>query len=120
MLTYPQIDKNQYNRWKQTSSPENGTVANYIPIKTDWTKHANGIRKHGSSSVYNCDSGSTWYAAIGQKGYWEQSTDKWIPAANEQSTKETELWIRIDNLTNDQFIKLFNNQYLQAYAIQEI
>ena len=120
MLTYPQIDGNQYNRWKQTSSPENNTVVNYIPIKTDWTKHANGIRRTNGTAIYNCDSGSTWYAAIGQKDYWQQSTDKWIPAANEQSTKETELWVRIDNLTNNQFIKLFNNQYLQAYAIQEI
>ena len=54
-----------YNRWIQTSSPNSGSVSGFKPITTTWTAHNYGLRKHGSSCVYNCDSGDTWYAPIG-------------------------------------------------------
>jgi hypothetical protein len=65
MLTYPSLSNTDYNRWTQTSSPNAGTVTGYTPVKIAWTAHSAGIRKHGGSSYYNCDSGSTWYAPIG-------------------------------------------------------
>jgi hypothetical protein len=59
-----------YNRWIQTSSPNSNTVTGFKPITTAWTAHNSGIRKHGTACVYNCDSGGTWYAPIGQLSTW--------------------------------------------------
>ena len=67
MLTYPKLSSTGYNRWKQTSSPNENTSVNYTPISIAWSTHAGGIRKKGGDSVYNCDNvgSTTWYAAIG-------------------------------------------------------
>ena len=81
-----------YNRWQQTSSPDASAVAGFQPIQTSWPAHNAGIRKHGTACVYNCDSGDTWYAPIGQTAIWEGG----IPAANGNMQLETELWMRID------------------------
>jgi hypothetical protein len=84
MLTYPQLSEDDYNRWRQTSSPNESASVNYIPISTSWTDHAGGIRKTGSSSVYNCDTvgSTTWYAAIGQTQMWDSAKNNYIPGAN--------------------------------------
>ena len=97
MLTYPNLGltlgtSEKYNRWTQTSSPNATSVTDYTPISISWSAHSAGIRKHGSACLYNCDSGSTWYAPIGQYSAWEGG----IPAANGEMATETELWVRID------------------------
>lgn len=98
MLTYPDLSADSYNRWIQTSSPNDTTVTGFKAITTAWSGHNGGIRKHGGSCVYDCDTGNTWYAPIGQTAQWEVSSNKYIPSANSTSQKETELWVRIDNL----------------------
>lgn len=64
-----------------------------------WTAHNAGLRKHGTNCIYNCDTGETWYAPIGQLGHgnWN-GAGSMIPAANNANTSQTELWVRIDNL----------------------
>jgi hypothetical protein len=94
----PIINTSGYNRWSQTSSPNNSTVSGYSSIANTWPSHNAGIRQHGSNCLYNCDSGGTWYAPIGQKATWEEGTMRAIPAANGNSSLATELWVRIDNL----------------------
>ena len=87
MLTYPSLSETLYNRWKQTSSPNDTSVINYIPIKIAWPAHSAGIRRHGGNCIYDCDSGSTWYAPIGQTAAWTDG--KYIPAADGISQVET-------------------------------
>lgn len=118
MLTYPRLSKTLYNRWRQSSSPNASTVTSFIPIETAWSAHNGGIRKYGSSCLYNCDTGSTWFAPIGQYGQW--TTDKYIPAADGSTQTETELWIRIDTLSSEKRISLFDDKYIQALRFYEI
>ena len=118
MLTYPRLSLTDYNRWKQTSSPNATTVTGFERIHTAWDAHNGGIRKHGSNCLYNCDTGSTWYAPIGQYAQW--TTDKYIPAADGSTQTETELWVRIDTLPPEKRISLFNDKYIQALHFYEI
>lgn len=118
MLTYPRLSLTDYNRWKQTSSPNATTVTGFEKIHTTWDTHNGGIRKHGSTCLYNCDTGSTWYAPIGQYSQW--TTDKYIPAADGSTQTETELWVRIDTLSPEKRISLFNDKYIQALHFYEI
>lgn len=118
MLTYPTLSKTLYNRWSQTSSPNASTVTGFTAITTAWSAHNAGIRKHGSACVYNCDSGSTWYAPIGQTATW--TTTQYIPAADGSSQTETELWVRIDNLPDINRISMFNNKDIQMNGLHEI
>ena len=87
----------KYNRWTQLSSPNEASVSGYTPIYISWPDHSFGIRRHGSACIYNCDSGGTWYAPIGQLGHenWN-GAGSMIPAANGANTSRTELWVRID------------------------
>lgn len=110
MLTYPKISGTLYNRWKQTSSANDTTVTGYEPIEIAWTAHSAGIRKMASSSVWNCDTGSTWYAALGQTAGWTSGDlTNQIPAANSNPTTETELWVRIDNVANAEKTKIYKD-----------
>ena len=93
-----------YNRWIQTSSPNATSVTGFKPITTAWTAHNYGIRKHGSSCVYNCDSGDTWYAPIGQTSAWEGG----IPDAAGAMQLQTELWVRIDRFTDATQFKVYD------------
>lgn len=119
MLTYPRMSSTGYNRWTQTSSPNESTVTGFSSKVGTWTQEAHsGLRKHGSACVYNCDTGSSWYAPIGQKSQW--TTGKYIPAANGESTTETELWVRIDNLPDLTKISMLEDKYIQAFEIKEL
>lgn len=118
MLTHPKISEVDYNRWTQTSSPNETTVIGFTNITAAWSQAHGGIRKHGTAAVYDCDTGDTWYAPIGQKTQW--TTGKYIPAANETSTTEIELWVRIDNLPKINKISMFNNNTVQALQIKEL
>lgn len=110
MLTYPKISGTLYNRWRQTSSANDATVTGYEPIEIAWTAHSAGIRKMASSSVWNCDSGDTWYAALGQTAGWSSGgLTNQIPAANSNPTTETELWVRIDNVANAEQTKIYKD-----------
>ena len=112
MLTYPKISDILYNRWRQTSSANASTVTGYEPIEIAWERHSAGIRKNGSSSVYNCDSGSTWYAALGQiTGWTSGSLTNQMPAANHNPTTEVELWVRIDNLSSVQKTNIYEDLF---------
>ena len=117
MLTYPRLSKTLYNRWRQTSSPNASTVTGFEPITTAWSGHNGGIRKHGGSCIYDCDTGSTWYAPIGQTAAWTDG--KYIPAADGSSQTETELWVRIDTLPALNKISMFDNKFIQAFNIYE-
>jgi hypothetical protein len=83
MLTYPRQSATAYNRWSQTSSPNSSTVTGLSKITTAWNSHFGGLRRTNGTAIYNCDTGSSWYAAIGQQGAW--TTDKDIPAADGNS-----------------------------------
>lgn len=85
-----------YNRWIQTSSPNATAVSGFKPITTTWTAHNSGIRKHGTDCVYNCDSGSTWYAPVGQIRVRKGG----IPAADGTIQTQTELWVRVDRVSS--------------------
>ena len=118
MLTHPKISASGYNRWTQTSSPNDTTVKGFHSIHCSWDKAHGGIRKHGGSCIYDCDTGDTWYAPIGQTAQW--TTGKYIPAADESSTTEIELWVRIDKLPNINKISMLDEKYVQAFEIKEI
>lgn len=118
MLTYPSLSSTLYNRWTQTSSPNTNIVTGLNKITTAWNAHNSGIRKHGSACLYNCDSGNTWYAPIGQYQTW--TSTQYIPGADGSSQTETELWVRIDNLSNLTKISMLDNKYIQAFNIYEI
>lgn len=118
MLTYPRLSKTLYNRWRQTSSPNASTVTGFTSITTAWGSHNGGLRKQGGSSLYNCDTGSTWYAPIGQYGQWTET--QYIPAADGSSQTETELWVRIDTLPDLNKISMFDNKFIQAFRIKEL
>lgn len=97
MLTYPSLSTTLYNRWSQESSPNSNTVSGLKKITTAWNNHFGGLRRTGfESTLYDCDTGSTWFAPIGQKHSWTETQD--IPAANDTSQTITELWARIDTL----------------------
>ena len=106
-----------YNRWIQTSSPNATSVSGFKPISTAWTAHHAGIRKHGSSNVYDCDSGTTWYAPIGQTATWTDT--QYIPAANGTSQTSTELWVRIDGLTNETQFNIYDDS-MTAKSFMEL
>lgn len=106
-----------YNRWIQTSSPNASAVSNFRAIETAWPKHNYGLRKNGTSSVYNCDTDSTWYTPIGQKSTW--TSTQYIPAADESSQTETELWVRIDNSADTNLLKLYDKS-ISAFDFMEI
>ena len=96
-----------YNRWIQTSDPTATATAGFFPIMTAWPLHNGGLHKQGGSTVYSCDSATTWFAAIGQLAQWTET--QYIPAANGSSQTETELWIRTDRLTNGNSLKIYND-----------
>ena len=96
-----------YNRWVQTSSPSSGTVSGFKPIETAWTAHHAGIRNMGGSAKYNCDTGGTWYAAIGQYGQWDAAGGLYIPGADGGNHRSTELWIRTDRLSNETQLNIY-------------
>jgi hypothetical protein len=113
MLTYPRLSSPSisYNRWEQTSSPNNSSVTGYAPIWLSWPATSAGIRKHGTSCVYNCDTGDTWYAPIGQYSGWTSNSATGIPVANRSSTPqlETELWVRVDKASEATKFQIYNN-----------
>lgn len=118
MLTYPRLSATAFNRWTQASSPNASTITGLRKITTAWDGHNGGIRKHGSACLYNCDTGSTWFAPIGQYSQWTDG--KYIPAADGSSQTETELWVRIDNLPKLNKISMLDKEYLQALNIYEL
>ena len=93
-----------YNRWIQTSSPTATSVSGFKPLSTSWPAHNAGIRRHGSACQYNCDSGDTWFAPIGQYTIWEGG----IPAADGTMQLQTELWVRTDRLPKEDEFRIFD------------
>ena len=123
MLTYPALSSTGYNRWRQTSSPNASSVTDYEPVpgQVSWSAHCAGLRAHNPGScIYNCDTGGTWYAPIGQLGHgnWN-GTGSMIPAANGSNTSSTELWVRIDNLPKLNKLSMFDKA-IQTPQIYEL
>lgn len=114
MLTYPALSSTEYNRWTQTSSPNATSVTGYTPIHIAWPAHSAGIRKHGSTSIYDCDSGDTWYAPIGQTSIWEGG----IPAANGNMQLQTELWVRTDKSAEATQTKIYDGTLVASNFIE--
>lgn len=120
MLNYPSLSTTLYNRWKQKSSPNESTVVGFYPITTAWSLHNAGIRKHGSATIYNCDSGTTWFAPIGQTAQWSSADNKHIPAADGSSQTSTGLWIRIDLLSPLSLARIYKNEHIVVNDYIEI
>lgn len=98
LLKHPKLSATNFNRWRQASSPNDTVVVGLQKLNTAWNTHFGGIRKGTSgTSVYNCDTGTTWFAPIGQTAGWTNSS---IPGADGSQQKEIELWVRIDLLPN--------------------
>ena len=98
LLEYPNEYPNKYNRWTQTSNPcTTSSVSNYNPIHIDWTTQNFGgilLSSEVNGSTYlKCDTGTTWFYAIGSRDSWETS----IPGPGSAVT-ETNVYIRIDNI----------------------
>lgn len=118
LLMYPRYSATLYNRWSQTGSPNTTTPGGYVRITTPWTAHAGPLRKPGGSSTYNCDNvgSTTWYAAIGQYAIWNGG----IPSAIDNNPQyETELWVRIDNLSPSQKAKIYDGNHIVGGHIYE-
>ena len=122
MLTYPKISTTQYNRWRQTSGINQSTVQDFFPIETAWPNRNGGLcLSSASNTIYDCDAhSSNWFAPIGQTGHgnWNGSGSM-IPASDTSNTSETELWVRIDNLSKLTKLSMFNGA-LQAHQIYEL
>lgn len=121
MLTYPSLSDILYNRWTQTSSANVSTVTGLNKITTAWDKYNNGIRKHNiSATVYDCSTGTVWFAPVGQCSIWDATNDRYMPAADGSSQKSTELWVRIDNLKNRDLTAKIGKNFIKANQIIEI
>lgn len=103
MLTYPKKSDIMYNRWRQTISPNadhvtSTTGTGYETIHTDFTNYAGPITRvvsgYTTSTKYVCNLTTNWWAPIGQYIVHQGG----IPAADGVIQKETELWVRLDNL----------------------
>lgn len=123
MLTYPSISTTKYNRWTQTCSPNDpyGTETGLVKIKTDYKDHSAALTKvtgtYASSAVYACNSAGNWWAPIGQLALYSSTG---IPAADKSTQTETELWVRVENLSTLNKISMLDNKYIQAFNIYEI
>lgn len=105
MLTYPYLSDTLYNRWTQTSTPNSTTASGYTAVTTAWSKYCGPIvLATAGTTIYKCDPNSTWFAPIGQTAIWESG----IPAANGSAQKSTELWVRIDTLSQSK-MKVYSN-----------
>jgi hypothetical protein len=59
---------------------------------------------------------TTWYAAIGQYTLWNSG----IPSAIDNNAQyETELWVRIDNLSPTQTAKIYNDNHIVGSHLYE-
>ena len=109
-----------HNRWIQTISPNSNYVTStdgtgYKAITTAWTSYAAPITKSASSgsSLYSCNLGGNWWAPIGQKTIFNSVG---IPAADGSTQTETELWVRIDNLSSATKAQIFkDNSMISPY-----
>lgn len=119
MLTYPRLSSTLYNRWSQTGSPNESAPGGYTRITTAWPAHAGPLRKMASTSLYNCDNvgTTTWFAAIGQYSAW--TSTQAIPGADGNPQVETELWVRIDNLSPSQKVKIYDGNHIVGGHIYE-
>lgn len=119
MLTYPNLSSTLYNRWIQKGSPNESAPGGYERITTAWTAHAGPLKKASGSAYYNCDNAgsTTWFAAIGQTSAWTSTQP--IPGADGNPQTETELWIRIDNLSPKQKAQIFDGNSIIGNEIYE-
>lgn len=94
LLEYPDIDKNKYNRWIQTSDfTENTNITGYTAIKTDFTSTRapfNGLKLNGVDSIITGSVNLNY--SIGAL----TNIDNGITGYGNIITGNVDLWIRID------------------------
>ena len=123
LLQYPDNFTDKYNRWIQNLNPCNeyitptssGTPADgYTAVHVDWTgNHWGGLTRQNSSTTeitsYCYLSGSTghnnWWYAIASK----QAFNGGIPGPSVVVTARTQLWVRIDNLPEENKFQISKN-----------
>lgn len=125
MLTYPSKSLVEYNRWKQTNSPNvaanagTGFVKITQGITQTQSSYFQPLTKSASSgsAVYCTNTSNNWWSPIGQLTLYNSTG---IPAADGSTQTEMELWIRIDTLPTKKRLSMFDNKYIQTFNIYEI
>ena len=134
LLEYPDDLAGSYNRWKQTNNPLNefvaetsagdGKCAGYEAVHTDWTgNYWGGIARQKSdpaviNSTYldgSVGHGNWWYA-IGAVSNFSGG----VPGPSAKITGRVQLWVRIDNLVDEDKVKLSSLKCLTAKDFNEI
>ena len=107
LLEYPLEYPGQYNRWTQTSNPnQSSSVSGYNAIHLDWTGNRfGGIMLKNAECYLKCDTDSIyWFYAIGSRIAWKNG----MPGpGSTTAVQEVSLYIRLDNLS------IFQNHHLQ-------
>ena len=124
MLTYPSKSLTEYNRWKQTNSPNVAANAGtgFVKITQGITQTQSAyfqpLTKSASSgsAVYSTNTSSNWWSPVGQLTLFNSTG---IPAADGSTQTEMELWVRIDTLPTEKRLSMFDNKYIQAFNIYE-
>lgn len=117
MLTYPSLSPTLYNRWEQMISPNtvnrnNTTGIGYKAIHIDFTEYAGPLTFSGTrgSSMYSCNTSGNWWAPVGQLVGFSGG----IPAADGSTQQSTELWVRIDTLSQNVINKILKETVLSS------
>ena len=107
-----------YNRWIQTSSPNSNpnTGTGFKAITTSFTNYFTPITKSASSgsAVYSMNTANNWWAPIGQLVTFSGG----IPAADDSTQYETELWVRTDRFANANQMKIYNGSIVAKDYIE--
>jgi hypothetical protein len=120
----PKIGVGGYNHWAQTKSPNStagGASNGYTKITTQFTSYTGPLTKtttannYHTSALYAANDGTSWWAPIGQKQLYSSAG---IPAANGETLKFVELWVRTDNLPKIGKVSIFADS-IQAREIYE-
>ena len=108
LLEYPDVSDTLYNRWKQTGNPTTTTIASgdgsanapgYEAVHVDWTGNYWGGLVLSNANTATFIDGSVghgnWFYAIGAYTSWSGG----IPGPNSTPVSVSNLWVRIDGLT---------------------
>ena len=132
MLTYPERHPGQYNRWKQSYTPQatwmgnsDGTlnVTGYEAIHIDWTSsYWGGLGRQNESTtsisstfIDGSIGHSNWFYAIGASSVH----DGGIPGPS-SGVQETELWVRFDTSIYPKKLNIMKERFISSSLLQEI
>ena len=123
MIMYPSLSATLYNRWSQTSSPNETSATSFTKITTGWKSNFGPIvrRENATLACYSCQNEGTtnWYNAIGQYTICT-SPAVTIPSAagREYVCTSVELWVRIDQLPETSICQIFDNSITATSFIE--